>query len=174
MGFSPLEGLVMATRSGSVDPGLILWLQEHAGISREELSSALEHRSGLLGITGTADMRVVISCAERGDAAASLGLEVYLHRLRAGIAAMSASMDGLDALVFTGGVGENSAEVRWRAAQGLRFLGVALDADQNGAATTDREIGRQGAAVRTFVVTAREDLEIARQVRELAMSRPQE
>ncbi len=168
MGFTPLEGLVMATRSGSIDPGLVLWLQAHAGISADEVSSALEHRSGLLGLTGTADIREIVLRAAASDPAASLGLEVYLHRLRAGIAAMSAAMEGLDALVFTGGVGENSAAVRQRTVDGLKFLGVCVDTVRNGSGTDDREIGSDGALVRTLVVASREDLEIARQVRELA------
>ena len=167
MGFTPLEGLVMATRSGSIDPGLVLWLQEHAGTSPAELAHALEHESGLLGLTGTSDMREVVARAEGGDRSARLGLEVYVHRLRAGIAAMGAAMDGLDALVFTGGVGENSAAIRQRAAEGLGFLGVVLEPDSNSELGGDREISREGSVVRAFVVLAREDLEIARQVRQV-------
>jgi acetate kinase len=167
MGFTPLEGLVMATRSGSIDPGLVLWLQEHAGTPAAELADTLEHRSGLLGLAGTDDMREVVARAEAGDRSAQLGLDVYVHRLRAGIAAMSAAMDGLDALVFTGGVGENSSTLRERCSDGLRFLGVALDAGRNHEGSGDRQIGSDGSAVRTLVVAAREDLEIARQVREV-------
>ncbi|HKQ56986.1 MAG TPA: acetate/propionate family kinase [Candidatus Eisenbacteria bacterium] len=167
MGFTPLDGLVMATRSGSIDPGLVLWLQGHAGTPPEELASTLDHRSGLLGLAGTADMREIVARTEAGDPIAGLALDVYVHRLRAGIAAMSAAMDGLDALVFTGGVGENSAAVRQRSADGLRFLGVALDPARNVEGSGDREIGRGDAPVRTLVVAAREDLEIARQVREV-------
>lgn len=162
MGFTPLEGLVMATRSGDVDPGLLLWLEEHEGISQRELAEVLERRSGLLGLTGTADMREVVG---REDAEARLGLGVYLHRLRAGIAAMAASLGGLDALVFTGGVGENAAEVRAQAAEGLGFLGVAVDGGGNAEVRGEAEVGAAGARVRTFVIPAREDLEIARQVR---------
>ena len=169
MGFTPLEGLVMATRSGSVDPGLVLWLQEHGGLSAAEVSDGLEHRAGLLGLAGTDDMREVEAAAAHGDQLATLAQDVYLHRLRAGIAAMAAAMGGLDALVFTGGVGEGSALVRRRAADGLAFLGVAVDEQRNGAAgPVDREIspvGAAGVAVRTFVVAAREDLEMAREVR---------
>ncbi|HZU18561.1 MAG TPA: acetate/propionate family kinase [Candidatus Dormibacteraeota bacterium] len=165
MGFTPLEGLVMATRSGSVDPGLVLWLEEHAGTPPAELAATLEHRSGLLGLADTADMREVLSRRRAGDPAARLALDVYLHRLRAGIASMAAAMDGLDALVFTGGVGEHAPEVRAGAAAGLGFLGVALDPDRNAATTRDGEITAAGAGVRTLVVEAREDLEIARQVR---------
>jgi acetate kinase len=146
MGFTPLEGLVMATRSGSVDPGLVLWLQQHHGIAADELNDALEHRSGLAGLAGTADLREVEQAAAAGEERAKLALEVYLHRLRGSIAAMAAAMGGVDALVFTGGVGEHSALVRERAVAGLRFLG-----DE----------------VAVLVVEAREDLEIARQVRAL-------
>ena len=167
MGFTPLEGLVMATRSGSLDPGLLLWLEEHAGTPPAEMAATLEHRSGLLGLTGTDDMREVTTRAAAGDADARLGLDVYVHRLRAGIAAMAAALNGLDALVFTGGIGERSAEVRARAAAGLAFLGVALDETLHGETTGDREIGRREAPVRTLVVHSREDLEIARQVRAL-------
>ena len=165
MGFTPLEGLVMATRSGSIDPGLVLWLQEHAGTPAAELADTFEHRSGLLGLTGTSDMREIVARAEGNDRSAVLGLEVYLHRLRAGIAAMGAATGGLDALVFTGGVGENSAAVRQRAAEGLDFIGVGLDATLNVEGIGDREVSRDGSVVRSFVVLAREDLEIARQVR---------
>jgi acetate kinase len=165
MGFTPLEGLVMATRSGSVDPGLVLWLEEHVGMPPSELAATLEHRSGLLGLTGTADMRVILDAEAGGDEEAGLAVEVYLHRVRAGVAAMAAAMDGMDAIVFTGGVGEGGASIRERAAAGLGFLGIAVDPQRNAAAEPDVEIGSPGAAVRAFVVRAREDLEIAMQVR---------
>jgi acetate kinase len=166
MGFTPLEGLVMATRSGSVDPGLVLWLEEHAGMPPAELAATLEHRSGLLGLAGTPDMRAVLERAEAGDKQAQLGFDVYVHRLRAAVAAMAAAMDGLEALVFTGGVGENAAAVRQRAAEGLSFLDVQVDRDRN-LATGDREIGTDAAKVRTLVIAAREDLQIAREVRQV-------
>jgi acetate kinase len=168
MGFTPLDGLVMATRSGSVDPGLVLWLEEHAGMPPAELAATLENRSGLLGLAGTADMREVLSQAASGNERAVLARDVYLHRLRASIAAMAAAMDGLDALAFTGGVGENSAEVRSRAAQGLGFLGIRVN---DCAGTDDYEITAGGAPVRAFVIAAREDKEIAAQVRAV-LSRP--
>jgi acetate kinase len=171
MGFTPLDGLVMATRSGSVDPGLVLWLEEHAHMPSRELAATLEYRSGLAGLAGTGDMRQVLSRAAAGDQRAVLGRDVYLHRLRASIAAMAAAMDGLDALVFTGGVGENSAEIRARAAAGLGFLGVAVDAARNAhgreAGGDDWEITAQEAKVRTFVIAAREDKQIAAEVRSL-------
>jgi acetate kinase len=168
MGFTPLEGLVMATRSGTVDPGLVLWLEQHVGTPPAELAATLEHRSGLLGLAGTADMRAVVTAAGAGDPDAKLALGVYIHRLRAGIAAMAAALGGLETLVFTGGVGENAPVVRAEAAAGLGFLGVDVDPALNhakGAPGGDREISGPGARVRTFVIAAREDIEIARQVR---------
>jgi acetate kinase len=172
MGFTPLEGLVMATRSGTVDPGLPLWLANHEGVPPDEISDALEHRSGLLGLSGTADMRAVLDGAQAGQPDARLALDVYLHRLRGSIAAMAASLGGLDAIAFTGGVGERSAVVRALAADGLRFLGIALDPVANGkagsgAAAVDRDVSAAGAPVRAFVIPAREDVEIARGVREV-------
>lgn len=170
MGFTPLEGLVMATRSGSVDPGALLWLQRKIGISPEEMERALEIESGVLALAGSSDMREVIRRSEGGDSRARLALEVYVHRLRAGVAAMGAAMNGLDALVFTGGVGENAPVVRQCTADGLTFLGIEVDSHLNGAGSGDREIGAKGAAVRTLVVVAREDLQIAREVRRLLAS----
>jgi len=164
MGFTPLDGLVMATRAGSVDPGLLLWLIEERGIAPAELGDALEHRSGLTGLAGTGDMRELL---ERRDPDAQLALDVYVHRLRSAIAAMAAAMGGLDALVFTGGVGEHAPAIRARTADGLGFLGVAVDEPRNAAARADADIGAARAGVRAFVVTAREDLEMARQVRAL-------
>jgi acetate kinase len=167
MGFTPLEGLVMATRSGSVDPGLLLWLLERERLGVDEMSAALEHDGGLLALAGTADMREVLARAGDGDDEARIALGVYLHRLRAGIAAMAAALGGLDALVFTGGVGERSAPVRAAAADGLGFLGVVVDPVRNDAPAGDADVSAGGAAVRTLVVPAREDVEIARQVRAL-------
>lgn len=165
MGFTPLEGLVMATRSGSVDPGLVMWLLGHAGLGRQELADALEHRSGLHALAGTSDMRQVLEAADEGSADAQLALGVYIHRLRGGVAAMAAAMGGLDVLVFTGGVGERAPAVRELAAEGLRFLGIGLDSDANDAFGGDRDISADGALVRSLVVEAREDMEIVREVR---------
>jgi acetate kinase len=160
MGFTPLEGLVMGTRAGTVDPGLILYLIRGGGLDVDTVNEGLERHSGLLALAGTADMREVLAAG--GGAA----LDVFLHRLKALIAAMAAAMDGLDLLAFTGGIGEHAAPVRLGAAAGLGFLGVALDEDLN-LGSGDREVSRPGAKVRTVVVASREDLEIARQVREL-------
>jgi acetate kinase len=165
MGFTPLEGLVMATRSGDVDPGLLMWLLDATDLSQADVAAGLVHESGLQGLAGTADMREVLAAAARGEPPAVLALDVYVHRLRAAIAAMAASLGGLDALVFTGRVGERAPEVRSRAAAGLGFLGVALEDTANTAAHGDAEVGAVGTPVRTLVVESREDLEIARAVR---------
>lgn len=165
MGFTPLEGLVMATRSGSVDPGLLLWLLEHEALSEAEMAHALEHESGLLGLAGTADMRALLSRAQAHEPSAQLGLDVYIHRLRAAIAAMVASLHGIDALIFTGGVGSRAPLVRELAVDGLDFLGLAIDRDANAEAADDADVSLAGAGARTLVITAREDLEIARQCR---------
>ena len=165
MGFTPLAGLVMATRAGDVDPGLVLWLLERPELSQAAVTEALVHEAGLQGLAGTGDMREVLAAAERREPDAVLALDVYVHRLRAAIAAMAASLGGLDALVFTGRVGERAPEVRSRAAAGLGFLGLALDDAANASATGDAEIGAPGVAARTLVIESREDLEIARGVR---------
>jgi acetate kinase len=165
MGFTPLEGLVMATRSGDVDPGLLLWLLQHTGMAEAELAVALEHESGLKGLAASGDMRVVLARAAEGDASSTLALDVWLHRLRALIAGMAAAMGGHDALVFTGGIGERSAPIRARAVQGLGFLGVAINAQRNETASGDIELTADGAPTRTLVIQAREDLEIASQTR---------
>ena len=159
MGFTPLEGLVMNTRAGSVDPGLVLWLVNEAGLAPAEVADGLERHAGLAGLSGTSgDLREI--------GAGTLAFDVYVHRLRREIAAMVAALGGLDALVFTGGVGEHQPAVRAAAGAGLGFLGVEVDPDRNAATAGDGEIGAVGAPVRTLVVTAREDLEISRQVRE--------
>lgn len=172
MGFTPLEGLVMATRSGSVDPGLVLWLLTQGGLDATAVADGLEHAAGLAGLSGTSgDLREVLARVDAGDEAACLALDVYLHRLRREIAAMAASLGGLDALVFTGGVGEHQPAVRAAAAAGLGFLGVAVDGAANAVATADADVSAAGSAVRTLVVSAREEIEIARQVRQLLSER---
>ena len=169
MGFTPLEGLVMATRSGNVDPGLIVWLLRHGGLSTAEVSDGLEFSAGLAGVAdlpgGSGDMRDVRLAADQGNRDARLALDVHAHRLRAQIAAMAAALGGLDTLVFTGGIGEHQAQTRAEAASGLGFLGIAVDEDRNAAARPDCDISAPRAAVRTLVIAAREDIEIARQTR---------
>jgi acetate kinase len=170
MGFTPLEGLVMATRSGTVDPGLITWLLQHGGLSTDDVADALERRSGLAGLAGLADgsgdMRDVSRAADDGQPGARLAIEVYLHRLRREIAAMVAAMNGIDALVFTGGIGEHDPPIRAAAVAGLGFLRVSIDARRN-EATADAIVSGDSAAVPVLVITAREDIEIARQSRDV-------
>jgi acetate kinase len=164
MGFTPLEGLVMATRSGSVDPGLVLWLLQQPGFDVDQVSNALESESGLLALAGTSDMAEVEENAHGGDPNARLALSVYAHRVRAAIAAMAAGMGGIDALAFTGGVGENAASLRALAASGLEFLGIRLDEDRNSSANPDTEVSA-GDSIPVLVLRAREDLQIAAEVR---------
>jgi acetate kinase len=155
MGFTPLEGLVMATRSGTVDPGAVLSVQQRLGLPAAAAEDVLNHRSGLFALAGTADMKEVV-------AGGGLALDVYIHRLRKEVAAMVAAMGGLDGLVFTGGVGERSPEIRQLAGAGLNFLGVAIDRERNASvADDDIEISADNSPVRTVVVHAREDIEIA-------------
>jgi acetate kinase len=174
MGFTPLEGLVMATRSGSVDPGLLMWLLQHGDLGVDEVSGGLERASGLAGLAGlsdgSGDMRDVRAAADAGSPSARLAVDVYVHRLRREIAAMAAAMNGVDVLVFTGGIGEYHPQIRAAAAAGLGFLGVRVDAIRN-QATADAEIGDPAAAVRVLVITAREDIEIARQARAVLAGR---
>jgi acetate kinase len=165
MGFTPLEGLVMATRSGTVDPGMVLWLQRHTGMTEAELTESLDRQGGLKALAGTPDMREVLLRMDGGDAAARLAFGVYVHRLRALIASMAAAMGGLEALVFTGGVGENSPAVRAAGVAGLGFLGVEVGPTLNAGARGDADITAPDATVRTLVVRAREDVEVAREVR---------
>lgn len=164
MGFTPLDGLVMATRSGSVDPGLITWLEEYEGLTPREVAHSLEHDSGLLGLAGTPDLREVL---RRDDADARLAIEVYVHRLASSIAAMTAALGGLDALAFTGGAGEHAAPIRALAAQRLPHLGVRIDEQLNTDAEPDTDISSPSSTARTLVIASREDLEIAAAVRRL-------
>jgi acetate kinase len=169
MGFTPLEGLVMAVRSGSVDPGMLLWLAREGGVPLAELANGLEHESGLLALAGrSATVGELFGSADAGDARARLAVDVYLHRLAAGIAAMTASLGGLDALVFTGGVGEHEPRLRHETVERLRYLGAELDPVRNATADGgegDAVVSPDGAAVAVVVVHAREDLELARAAR---------
>jgi acetate kinase len=166
MGFTPLEGLVMATRSGSVDPGLLLWLAQHSGLSLREIDEGLHRASGLAGLSGgSGDMREVLAGRRTGDARAALAFEVYVHRLAGEVARMTASVGGLDALVFTGAIGERAAPVRATAVDRLGFLGLTLDPTRNDLADGDANLTTADAGAATLVITTREDLEIARQVR---------
>jgi acetate kinase len=165
MGFSPLEGLMMATRAGTIDPDVPLHLILHGGMNPQEVRRMLSQESGLTALAGTTDMREAERRAEAGDARAGLALAVHDHRLAAGVAGMTAALGGLDAVVFTGGVGEGSARVRAETARRLAFMGLAVDPARNAAASGDCDVSAPGAAVRTLVVHAREELVIARGAR---------
>lgn len=167
MGFTPLEGLVMATRSGTIDPGILLYLERHAGKSEAELTEALDRHGGLLALAGTGDMRQILERIAAGDDDAELAFDVYVHRLRGLIAAMVAAMGGLDALVFTGGVGENAPPVRAATVAGLRFLGLEIGPTLNAGLGPDNDISAPGARVPTLVIKAHEDVEVAREVRKV-------
>ena len=172
MGFTPIEGLVMATRSGSVDPGILLYLQRHAGIGELELSEALDRQGGLTALAGTGDMRAILQRIADGDEVAELAFDVYIHRLRALIAGMAAAMNGLDVLVFTGGVGENAPPVRAAAVAGLRFLGLEIGPTLNNSLGPDNDVSAPGARVPTLVIRAHEDIEVAREVRRVLAAVP--
>jgi acetate kinase len=164
MGFTPLEGLMMGTRSGTIDPGIIIHLVRHLGLSAEALDRVLNKESGLRGVSGVSgDMRAVMAAIDRGDARAQLAFDVYVHRLRAEIGAMLASLGGLDALVFTAGVGENSPQVRAQAVEAFAFMGVKLDAAKNAQSPPDADIAAPDSAVRVLVVHTQEEWEIARE-----------
>jgi acetate kinase len=164
MGFTPLEGLVMGTRSGSVDPGLLVYVLRHKGLTADDLDRVLNHESGLRGVSGvSSDMREVMTAAREGNAGAQLALDVYVHRLRQVIGAMAASAGGLDALVFTAGVGEHSAEVRAAACRELEFLGVRLDEAANASARPDADVALPSMPARVLVIATREDLTAVRE-----------
>ncbi|HEX9620019.1 MAG TPA: acetate/propionate family kinase [Polyangiaceae bacterium] len=164
MGFSPLEGLMMATRSGSVDPGLLLYLEEHCGLSTGELREALTHRSGLLGVSGVSnDLRKVLAAAESGSTRARLAYDRFVLSARRALGAMTGALGGVDAVVFTGGIGENSGEIRRDVARALAFAGLELDASLD-ANKSDRVVSAAGSRVRVLVIRSREDLAILKEV----------
>jgi acetate kinase len=168
MGLTPLEGLVMGTRSGDIDPGAFGYLQRQLGLSLEEIEHALYHDSGLKGLTGSSDMRDVEDRAGAGDAEAQLAINLYAYRARKYIGAYAAAMGGVDAIVFTGGIGENSASMRRRICDGLEFMGVRLDHDRNlGVALAGRaapQVQAYGSRVAVIVTETAEQLQIAREV----------
>jgi acetate kinase len=164
MGFTPLEGLMMGTRSGSIDPGIITHLLRTGQIKPNELDKLLNHDSGLLGVSGiSSDMRDVLEAMRRGNKRANLAFDIFVHRLRKEIAAMAASLGGLEVLVFTAGIGENSPEVRSVVCEQLAFLGIKLDPTRNLSAQLDRDISAADSSIRVLVVEAQEDWAIARE-----------
>jgi acetate kinase len=163
MGFTPLEGLMMGTRSGSVDPGIMTYLMRHGGFTGRQLDEMLNTRSGLLGISGiSGDMRQIVAAMKDGHPRAKLAFEIFVHRLQAGIGAMIAALGGVDALVFTAGIGENSLEVRAAACANFAFLGLKIDAAKNAQSSTDQDISHSDSVVRVLIVRAQEDWAIAR------------
>jgi acetate kinase len=162
MGFTPLEGLMMGTRSGSVDPGILTYLIREGRLQAQEIDDVLNKQSGLLGISGiSGDMREILASIKQSNARARLAFDIYVHRLRAGIGAMVAVLGGIDALIFTAGVGENSAEVRLAACEQLGFLGIKLAANAQHAG--DSDIATPDSAVRVLIIRAQEDWAIARE-----------
>jgi acetate kinase len=163
MGFTPLDGLMMGTRSGSVDPSILIYLMRQKGYTADQLDRLLNKESGLLGISGISnDMRSIMKAIESGNDRAKLALDIYLHRLRREIGGMLMSLGGLDALVFTGGVGENSALVRSAACEPLRWLGVKINSHQTVSSDEDALISASDSAVPVWVIHTQEDWAIAR------------
>ena len=172
MGLTPLQGLVMGTRSGDLDPAVLVHLHRQAGLSVDELDDLLNKRSGLLGLTGSGDMRDVQIAAANGSSSALAALAVWRHRMRHYLGAYIALLGGVDAVVFTAGVGENSALLRRRSLAGLEFLGIAIDDDANELESrAERRISPVGSAVEVLVIPTNEELEIARQTLELVSGR---
>ncbi len=164
MGFTPLEGLMMGTRSGSIDPSILLYLQREHGYSAAQLDQILNKESGLKGISGVSgDMRAILQAIQDGNQRAQLALSMYVYRLRYFIGAMIASLGGIDVLTFTGGVGENSPEVRAKTCEAFSFLALELDQTKNAASPPDQDIATPQSAVRVLVVHTEEDWEIARE-----------
>jgi len=165
MGFTPLEGLMMATRSGSIDPGVVLHVERHHGLTAEQIESVLNRESGLLGVSGiSGDMRQVLAAAREGHEPARLALGIYTHRVRQAIGALTVTMGGVDALVFTAGVGEHAVEVRESICKGLECLGLELDAAANAACMPDADIASPGSRGRILVIATREDVTMLREV----------
>ncbi|HWY56942.1 MAG TPA: acetate kinase [Terriglobales bacterium] len=163
MGFTPLEGLMMGTRSGSVDPGILTYLMRQSHLTGEQLDDLLNKRSGLLGISGVSgDMREILGAIKKGNERAQLAFDIYVHRLQSGIGTMIAVLAGIDALIFTAGVGEHSPEVRAAACKNLIYAGLKLDPQENAQSPPDKDISTSDSPVRILLITAQEDWEIAR------------
>ncbi len=164
MGFTPLEGLMMGGRSGTIDASILIYLQRERGYGADQLEQILNKESGLKGVSGvSSDLRQVMQAIKEGNKQAQLAFDTYIYRLRYFIGAMIVSLGGIDVLTFAGGVGENSSEVRVRTCEGLRFLHVELDQEKNSAPSGDEEISTVSSVVRVLVVHTQEDWEIARE-----------
>jgi acetate kinase len=172
MGFTPLEGLMMGTRSGTVDPGILTYLLREGQFTGKQLDDLLNTKSGLLGISGiSSDMRQIVAAMIQNNQRAKLAFDIFVHRLQTGIGAMVAALSGIDALVFTAGIGENSPEVRAAACSQFAFLSLKLDPAKNAESVADQEISPPDSAVRVFIVRAQEDWAIARDCWRLASAR---
>ncbi|KLU05015.1 Acetate kinase [Rhodopirellula islandica] len=166
MGMTPLEGLVMATRSGDLDPAIVLHMTEHVGMEPSDVRDALNRQSGLLGLCGDPDMRTVLDRRKTGDPAATLAIDIYVRRIIKTIGSYIAILGGLDALIFTAGVGQHSPEIRWLVCESLQHFGISLSEDKNQACCEETaDISAPDARVRTLVVDTNEELAIARLVR---------
>jgi acetate kinase len=164
MGFTPLEGLMMGTRSGSIDPGILVYLLRHRGYQADQLDEILNRESGLKGVSGlSGDMREILSAAAQGNAQAQLAFDIFAHRVTREVGAMLAVLGGVDALAFMGGVGENCPPLRERVCRQLGFLGLQLDSGKNARSANDQDIAAPQSAVRVLVIHAQEDWEIARE-----------
>jgi acetate kinase len=165
MGFTPLEGLMMGTRSGSIDPSIVLHVQRRHGLTADEVEKALNRESGLLGVSGVSgDMRQVQAAARAGQEQARLALAVYAHRVRQAIGALAVTMGGVDAVVFTAGVGEHAAEIRESICTGLECLGLEVDSAANAACQPDADIARRASRSRVLVIATREDVTMLEEV----------
>jgi acetate kinase len=173
MGFTPLDGLMMGTRSGAVDPSILTYLMRQNHVSDKDLDDTLNKHSGLLGISGLSeDMREIVAAIKKGSDRAQLAFDMYIHRLRAGIASMAAALGGVDGLIFTAGVGEHSSEVRAATCEDLGFLGIRLDPEKNIQSRPDGFISMEDSDVPVLIVSAQEDWAIAGECWKL-MRRPE-
>ena len=162
----------MGTRCGSIDPGIMIYLLRHRGYTAEQLDRILNEESGLLGVSGVSpDMREILQAIENGNARAQLAYDVFTHRLTREIGAMLGVLGGMDALVFTGGIGENCAPLRETVCGRLGFVGLKLDAGSNANPKLDQDIASAESQVRVLVIRAQEEWEIARECRKLARAR---
>ncbi|MDJ0581202.1 acetate kinase [Crocosphaera sp.] len=164
MGFTPLEGLMMGTRSGSIDPAILLYLMRKYALTPEDLNTLLNKESGLKGVSGiSADLRAILQGMEENNFRAQLAFDMYIHRLRSQIGAMLAVLGGLDALIFTAGVGENAALVREKACEAFEFLGLKLDKNKNESFPIDQDIATEDSSISILVIHTEEDWAIAQQ-----------
>jgi acetate kinase len=168
MGFTPLEGLMMGTRSGSIDPGILVYLIRHRGYTAEQLDRILNKESGLLGVSGiSGDMRNITEAMAAGNPRAQLAFDIYAHRLLREIGGMLTVLGGMDALIFTGGVGENAAQLRQIVCDRLGFLNLKIDPSKNAQPTLDQDVASNDSPVRVLIIRANEEWQIAKECHRL-------